>query len=339
VAPLAGRQLGALGADVIKIEPPRGDVNRVNGPLRADGESHVFALSNTDKRGLVLDLRRDADKKVLWDVLASADVVIENLKPGSLGRLGFGRDEVRGKHPQLIYCSVNGFGHDSAYPGRPALDTVVQAMSGLMSTTMVDGVPTKAGISVSDQIGGLFGLLGVLAALQRREQFDGSGSTLDLAMHDGSAWMTHPLWNGVGAVSARILQVADGFVAVDGDDDTVSAAIDPAKTRAMTRDELVDRLASVRGCAVAPVLTVDEVLAHPQTAARGLLLEVPTSDGDRWTVLGSPLRLLSTPALVSTAMPRLGVLDPDLANEFGPSAPAHHGGSASPQDALAGTGV
>lgn len=271
VGPLAGRQLGALGADVIKIEPPQGDSNRHNAPLRADGQAYVFALLNTDKRGLVLDLRVDADRQVLWDVLRTADVLIENLKPGSLGRLGFGAQDVQAVLPHLIYCSINGFGHDTVYPGRPALDTVVQAMSGIMSATVLDGVPTKAGISVSDQLGGLFGLLGVLAALEHRERHGGAGATLDLAMQDGSAWATHRLWNGT----------------IPAQDTTT------------------------------PVATVAEVLAHPQTVARGLVIERPSADGGSWQVLGSPMRLRSTPAVVTSAMPPLGHLDPELAAEFG----------------------
>ncbi|WP_329014307.1 CoA transferase [Streptomyces sp. NBC_00690] len=286
VGPLAGKQLGALGADVIKVEPPRGDSNRHNAPLRPDGQSYVFALLNTDKRGLVLDLREEPDRKVLWDLLASADVLIENLKPGSLERLGFGPNQVKSTLPHLVYCSINGFGHHTVYPGRPALDTVVQAMSGVMSTTLVDGVPTKAGISVSDQLGGLFGLLGVLAAVEQREMHGGPGATLDLAMQDGSAWATHRNWNGTPAPRAAIVAGLTG------------PALDENGRRT-------------------PVATVDEVLAQEQTFARGLIVERPTSDGDRWTVLGPPFRLESTPTDVHSVMPRLGFPDPGLTAEFG----------------------
>ena len=180
VAPLACRQLGALGADVIKVEPPAGDTNRTNPPLRGRDGSYFYALSNTDKRGVVLDLRSESEQASLWHLIASADVLVENLKPGSLDRLGFGAIAVRERRPDLVYCSINGFGHDSAYPERPALDTVIQAMSGLMSATRADGVPTKTGSSFSDQIGGQFGLLAVLGALDRRER-TGEGATLDLA--------------------------------------------------------------------------------------------------------------------------------------------------------------
>jgi len=178
---------------------------------------------------------------------------------------------------------MNGFGHATVYPGRPALDTVVQAMSGVLGATVLDGVPTKAGISVSDQLGGLFGLLGVLAALDRRDR-DGSGATLDVAMQDGSAWATHRVWN-TAPEQPPIVATADGPALVE---DGVST----------------------------PVATVADVLAHPQTSARGLLVERPTADGGSWTVLASPMGLRSTPTAVTTAMPRLGVLDAALAAEF-----------------------
>jgi crotonobetainyl-CoA:carnitine CoA-transferase CaiB-like acyl-CoA transferase len=284
VGPLAGKLLGALGADVIKIEPPRGDSNRHNAPLRADGEAYIFALLNSDKRGLVLDLRADGDRAVAHRLLRSADVVLENLKPGSLGRLGFGPG-VRADLPGLVYCSMTGFGHDSAYPGRPALDTVVQAVSGVMSVTEADGVPTKAGISISDQLGGLFGLLGVLAAVERRDRGDGTGAHLDIAMQDASAWATHTRWNTTDDDGARIV-AGPGGPLLDEDGDRV------------------------------PVATVADVLAHGQTRARGLVVERDTADGDRWPVLAPPVRLRSTPAAVRSAMPRLGYADPTLAAEL-----------------------
>ena len=317
VAPLACRQLGALGADVIKVEPPSGDANRINTPLRAsDGQSYVFALSNTDKRGVVLDLREPGARDTLLAMLATADVMIENLKPGSLERLGFSGTDMLQRFPRLVYCSVNGFGHDTSYPGRPALDTVIQGMSGAMDATRVDGVPTKAGISISDQLGGQFGLIGILAALQWRDG-SGVGLALDLAMQDCTAWATQTLWNTPDRTSTGCSMIAalDGFVAVEGDDDAARAALAGAGPR-LTREQVVARLAGIASCRAASVLTVDEVVHSPQTAARGLLVEVPTADGSNWRVIASPLRLEATPARVRSAMPQLGFVDPALADEF-----------------------
>lgn len=313
VAPLACRQLGALGADVIKVEPPAGDSNRINAPLRADGEGYTFALSNTDKRGVVLDLREPADREKLWALLATADVVMENLKPGSLDKLGFGGAAVRTRFPSIVYCSVNGFGYDSIYPGRPALDTVIQAMSGAMAVTPVDGVPTKSGVSVSDQLGGQFGLAGILAALFGRDR-TGQGVHLDIAMQDCSAWATQTRWNGSGQELPTAVPTCDGHVAVESVSDDLRDIL--AASASITTAALLARLAEAGAVAVG-ISSVREVMEHPQTEARGLLKTVPTVDGSEWLVLGSPLKLQSTPAVVRTAMPKLGFPAPGLAEEFG----------------------
>jgi crotonobetainyl-CoA:carnitine CoA-transferase CaiB-like acyl-CoA transferase len=312
VAPLACRQLGALGADVIKVEPPIGDSNRINAPLREDGEAYIFALSNTDKRGIVLDLKKPADRDKLWALVATADVVMENLKPGSLDKLGFGAVAVRDRFPKIVYCSVNGFGYDSAYPGRPALDTVIQGMSGAMAVTPVDGVPTKSGISVSDQLGGQFGLAGILAALVGRGR-TGRGVHLDIAMQDCSAWATQARWNGSTQELPMIIKTFDGYVAIESDWERAS---DRLATSASTSSATLLAALDDLGVNAVQVATVREVMEHPQTRARDLLKMVPTADGSEWLVLGSPLKLMSTPAVVRAAMPRLGFPAPGLAEEF-----------------------
>jgi crotonobetainyl-CoA:carnitine CoA-transferase CaiB-like acyl-CoA transferase len=271
-------------------------------------------MSNTDKRGIVLDLKHPNDREILWKLLATADMVIENLRPGALAKFGFGGDDVLRRLPHIIYCSVNGFGYDTAYPGRPALDTVIQAMSGAMAVTSIDGVPTKAGISISDQLGGQFGLAGMLAALEYRER-TGRGLHLDLAMQDCSAWATQMAWNGGWRSDACIIPATDGFVVAESQGALGSDAI-TERGRQMTRDALVAELNRANPDSAAPVLTVAEVMAHPQTLARGLFKEVPTADGTSWLVPESPLRLLSTPAKARSTMPRLGFLDADLAAEF-----------------------
>jgi crotonobetainyl-CoA:carnitine CoA-transferase CaiB-like acyl-CoA transferase len=325
VAPLACRQLGALGAEVIKVEPPTGDTNRWNAPLHECGEGYVYALSNADKRGVVLDLRSPAGREALFRLVATADMVIENLKPGSLAKLGVGAEDLVRRFPQLIHCSVNGFGNESAYPGRPALDTVIQGMSGVMSASMIDGVPTKAGISVSDQLGGQFSLLAMLAAQERKESL-GVGARFDIAMQDCSAWATQVLWNGGWSSGCRIHSTADGHVALTGTIDDAAQVLglqDPrdlgGMLARMTRDEAVARLALERtDCA--PVLRFAEVMAHEHLRARSLLVERRSPDGITWPLLSSPMRLASTPAQVVAPMARLGFPDPALAAELAPDA-------------------
>ena len=314
VAPLVSRHLGALGADVIKIESPAGDAVRYAAPLRQDGLAQIFALSNTDKRGLVLDLRDAAHQEMLHRLLEQSDVLVENLRPGALAKLGFSSEKIQARHPKLIYCSVNGFGNESAYPGRSALDTVIQAMSGLMSLTMVNGEPTKAGISASDMLGGEFGLLAVMAALEYRDR-TGRACHFDISMQDASSWMTQMHWAGSGDAEAScVLAASDGFVVAQAHQQDAQK-VTGAALWSGNRDSLVQILLQA-GIDAAPVLSVGEVVASPQVGARGLLIERPTTDGDAWTVLGSPLRLLSTPAQVRSAMARLGSEDQEIIRQF-----------------------
>lgn len=192
-APLAARQLAALGADVIKVEPPEGESARAWEPKR-NGVSHFFIVSNGEKRCVSLDLRNADDRQYLLELLADADVLIENMKPGALKRMGLGYEQLRSVNQGLIYCAISGFGIHSVYPGRAAVDTVIQAMSGIMDTTRSNGTPVKAGISVADITGGQTGLLLVLAALAQREQ-TGEGCAIDISMQDVGAWLTQQHWN------------------------------------------------------------------------------------------------------------------------------------------------
>lgn len=193
-APLAARHLASFGADVIKVEPQGGDSARAWAPHR-DGTSLFFVLSNGTKRSAAIDLGSDAGRAAFATLVAGADVLVENMKPGSLARLGFSPEQLRSINPRLVYCAISGFGADSAYSGRPAFDTVVQAMSGMMDATRVDGVPMKSGISAADIGGGQTGLLAIVAALVQRDR-TGRGATIDIAMQGVGAWLTQLRWNG-----------------------------------------------------------------------------------------------------------------------------------------------
>lgn len=192
-APLAARHLASFGADVIKIEPAEGDSARAWAPHR-NGTSHFFVMSNGEKRSLALDLRAAEGLAAFERLLADADVLVENMKPGSLDRLGFPPQRLRALNPRLVYCGISGFGRSSAYEGRPAFDTVVQAMCGMMDATRTDDVPMKSGISAADIGGGQVGLLAIVAALERRER-TGRGAAIDIAMQDIGAWLTQTRWN------------------------------------------------------------------------------------------------------------------------------------------------
>jgi crotonobetainyl-CoA:carnitine CoA-transferase CaiB-like acyl-CoA transferase len=314
VAPLASRHLGALGAEVIKVESPAGDAVRGAPPFRADGLAYIFALSNTDKQGLVLDLRNEADRARLHRLLDQADVLVENLRQGALGRFGFDQPALALRHPRLVCCSINGFGNDSVYPGRPAFDTVIQAMSGLMSLTSVDGEPMKAGISASDMIGGQFGLLASIAGIEYRER-TGKAVQFDISMQDTSVWLTQMDWPGSAERPlSAVIEAGDGYVLAQGDPKLLAPLTDGA-AQSLDRAGLVAKLGAA-GIESAPVLSVQEVVEHPHSVARKLLVERPTTDRDSWIVLESPLGLRSTPPQVRTAMARLGADDSAVIAKF-----------------------
>lgn len=169
--PFATQILGDLGAEIIKIEPPGGEKARSNGPFTEDGVSTYFASLNRDKRSVVLDLKRAADRQVLCDLALVSDVLVENYRPGVMERLGLGFRDLHALNPRLIYVACTGFGQTGPYKDRPALDIVIQAMAGTMHITGSEaGPPTRVGFSVGDIAGGLYTAIAALAGIVAREQ-------------------------------------------------------------------------------------------------------------------------------------------------------------------------
>ena len=175
--------LAELGADVIKVERPGGDPSRAVGPF-SDGESLYFSSVNRAKRSLVLDLRSTEGAEIFARLLQSADVFVENLRPGAFARLGFPPERIAALNSRLIYASITGFGQDGPLRNRPAFDIVVQAMSGMMSITGPEGgTPVRVGVSIGDIAAGLFATIDILAALLARKRAAGP-RRIDIAMFD-----------------------------------------------------------------------------------------------------------------------------------------------------------
>jgi CoA:oxalate CoA-transferase len=170
---------------VIKVEmPPEGDIARGVGPF-INGSSAYFASLNRGKESLSLDLRAEADRSLFEALLAEADIVVENFRPGVMEKLGYGWESLHARYPRLIYAAASGFGQTGPYSRRPAYDMVVQAMGGLMSITGHPGAPpTRVGSSVGDITAGLFTAIGINAALYHRAQ-TGEAMQIDVAMLDG----------------------------------------------------------------------------------------------------------------------------------------------------------
>lgn len=175
--------LADLGAEVIKLEPPRGDDYRAIGPF-LKGESALFTLNNRGKKSLALNLKDPEGLALARQIAAQCDVVVENFRPGVAEKIGLGPAALRVENPGLIYCSISGFGQEGPFRDLPAYDLVVQAMSGLMAATGEEGgAPLKAGESMADLLGGLFGSWAILGALVQKAR-TGEGAVLDVAMYD-----------------------------------------------------------------------------------------------------------------------------------------------------------
>ncbi|MCH2253295.1 MAG: CoA transferase [Vicinamibacterales bacterium] len=186
--PLCTMNLADMGADVIKIEEPgRGDESRAFGPPFLGGESPYYLSVNRNKRSCTVNLKRDAGKAILWRLLDTADVVVQNFRPGAMARLGLDYDAVAARHPRLIYCSISGFGDSGPDAVRPGYDLVVQGESGLMDLTgEADGPPTRIGTSIADLTAGVMAAQGITLALYAR-QTTGRGQHVKIAMLDAVA--------------------------------------------------------------------------------------------------------------------------------------------------------
>jgi crotonobetainyl-CoA:carnitine CoA-transferase CaiB-like acyl-CoA transferase len=198
--PFCCMMLGDLGADVIKVEPPPGgDSTRHSMGFRLKGkDSPGFYALNRNKRSIVLDLKNPADREVFYALVKTADVLVENARPGVADRLGMGYETLRAINPRLVYASISGFGQTGPWSQRPGFDLIAQAMSGVLSATGLAGVePVKNAIPVGDLGAGLFAAVGILAALNGR-QSSGVGQFIDASLLEAalglSVWETTELW-------------------------------------------------------------------------------------------------------------------------------------------------
>src|SRR6266540_2656842 len=183
--PFASTMLGDYGAEIIKIEPLDGEIARAWGPPFYGGEAAYFVNLNRNKKSVALDLKHPEGKALFFRLLDNADVVLENLRVGSVARLGIDYERARERRPRIIYCSVSGFGQDGPYRDRAALDLVVQAESGMISITgEPGGSGVRAGVSIADITAGMYAAFGILAALHAR-QHTGRGQFIDVSMLEG----------------------------------------------------------------------------------------------------------------------------------------------------------
>ncbi|HEU5314658.1 MAG TPA: CoA transferase [Chloroflexota bacterium] len=225
--PYCAMLLGDLGADVVKIENPSGgDYARGMPPFNA-GEGAGFLLLNRNKRSLALDLKRAEGRQLFLELVDTADVVVENFRPGTMRDLGLHYDALAARNPRLIYLAASAYGQDGPYSQRPGLDLILQGMSGLMSVTgEPDGAPVKVGVPICDLTAALYGAYAVLAALLARGG-SGEGQLIDVSLLEAgvslAVWEAAAYWT-TGAVPERLgsahrasapyqaVRTADGYV-------------------------------------------------------------------------------------------------------------------------------
>lgn len=190
--PYAGQILADHGADVVKLEPPAGDETRGWGPPFLDGAASYFLGLNRNKRGIAVDLSAEAGRELLLELLADADVFLENFKTGTLERWGLGAEELSRRFPRLVHARVSGFGADGPMGGLPGYDAAVQALCGVMSVNgELGGRPLRVGLPVVDMVTGLNAAIGVLLALHERSR-SGKGQFVETSLYDCGVSLLHP---------------------------------------------------------------------------------------------------------------------------------------------------
>ncbi len=358
-APFGGQVLGELGAEVIKVEnPDGGDDARKWGPPFWHDASATYQCLNRDKRGITVDFKDPAQRERLRSLVSErADVVLQNLRPGLAARYRLDAATLRGDNPRLIYCNLGAFGNTGPLSGKPGYDPMMQAFGGIMSITGEDGrPPVRVGPSIVDIGAGMWSVIGILAALRRRD-LTGEGCAIDTSLFETAlAWMTVPaaLYESAGLRQRRTGSEAammapykaylasDDYLVIAAGNDNLYHRLcavlghpewkeDPRfrtnADRIENREQLnalvetvvgrhprahwIDRLEAA-GVPCAPLQSIDEVLAHPQTRSLGMAQASP--DG-RFTLMGLPLSFDGVRPPFRRSPPALGEHNADLFQE------------------------
>ena len=326
--PRGGMLLSDLGAEVIKIEPPGGEETRRHPPM-VRGQSVYFSVYNRGKKSICLDLRHPKGKEIFAALVPTADVVLENFRPGVMAAMGFDYDRLRALNPSIILTSVSGFGQFGPYRDRPAFDSLGQAMGGLMSLTgQVEGHPVGTASSVVDRYTALHATIGTLAALRHRER-TGEGQLVDVCLLDSALTMveiptSYYLATGQegGEGGRPPYRAKDGWVVIAAagrdmagrlmkivggpDDDTPLAGSSPAADRRAKIDawcaahsvEEVCKTLMDAGIPVAPVRTIPEVAKDAHLWEREMLVKRPDAVAGEMYLPGATVKLSKTPARV-----------------------------------------
>lgn len=362
--PFACHQLAHLGADVIKVEAPgRGDLARNLGAspeLSGQGMGISFLAQNAGKRSLTLNLKHPAGKQALKRLVSTADVVVENFRPGVMERLSLSYETLKEVNPALIYCAISGFGQSGPWAANPAYDQIIQGASGVMSITGDGTTPMRTGYPLSDTIGGLTAAMAITAALNANPR----GSFIDVSMLEatlatmgwvvsnhligGAVPQAHGNENPTSAPSGTF-QAQDAPLNIAANKDEQWEALGPllgradllADVRFLTREDRKANRHALRAelevaltrrpaahwvevlnahdIPAGPVLTVPEILAHPQITQRGMIARYHDTPGlDRpIDVVTTGFRLDDQRPNVASPPPALGQHTKDILTELG----------------------
>jgi itaconate CoA-transferase len=340
-APFATRQLADLGARVIKVERPEvGDFARGYDRTVKGLASH-FVWLNRSKESLTLDLKQDEAKEVLARIIERADVFVQNLAPGATGRLGFGAQILRERHPSLIVCDISGYGSSGPYRDKKAYDLLVQCEAGLVSITGTPETPSKVGVSIADIACGMYAYSGILAALLRRGR-TGEGAALEVSLFEALAeWMGFPAYYAMyggkepprtGASHAAIapygpFECGDGKVIFLGiqnerewerfcevvleqpalaDDERFASNSERVENRDDLHQDIETILQKFSSSEAIERLEEAKIANARMRTVRGLLEHPQLEARNRWREVGSPvgpLRALLPPATINSIEP------------------------------------
>lgn len=346
--PFATQILGDWGAEVLKIESPRGSRNAIG--TQGDRDNYFFLSANRSKKSVLLDIRHPDGRAVLERLIDAADVLVDNFRPGVMDSIGLGYSRLSLRNPRLICCSISGFGPSGPLRDNPGFDQIAQGMSGLMSVTgTAESGPIRVGIAICDLLAGIFAAQGVLLALEARHR-TGRGQQVDTSLLESIVsiltWSAgiyfetgktpapqgnhHPLSSPHGTFQAadRPFNIAVGnepmwptFLRAIGRSELAAderfrtlglrlknrAALSAEINRALAAhdaDYWIELL-NHAGVPSGPILTVAEVLNHPQIAARQMLLRMAHPVLKTFQTTGLPAKLSATPGRI-TRPPLLG---------------------------------
>jgi crotonobetainyl-CoA:carnitine CoA-transferase CaiB-like acyl-CoA transferase len=339
--PTCTQLLAALGAEVVKVEPPEGDHARSWGPPFVDGMGALFFAANAGKRSVLLDLREDRD--ALLELVDGADVLVLSLRPGLAEARGLDAETLRARNPRLVHCTIGAYGRGGPLSDRPGYDPLIQAAAGIMSVTgEPDGPPVRVGVSLVDFATGQWAAIGILAALLERER-DGAGRTIDTSLYETALYAMSSLITAQAASGEtpgrhgsafpliapyELFPTSDGALMISAGSDALWARLRDAlglpdderfrtnPERVRNREELREAISAAlrartseewetvlteAGVPVSPVRDVAEVVSDAQTRALGILQELGSG-----TTVAPPLRFDGERPLYSGPPPELG---------------------------------